>query len=366
MSYEIIKSIRLEDNKVYLKSASNNVSPRDFVEWESESLSKVLAEKGKAGLYAHIGECVWNGEFHLQKSSKLCKLFLKAREAFPSDMSFMNFDGQAAGALLSEMVLTLEQNPQADLSSYVAKAFALQNDRDYILNAAKQKGMNFLNFASAEIQADRAFALKVLKAGGAAAWFHYPSQFTGDKAFAMEALALNGCFYRDLDPKLKADREVIFAAFTETEDNRLHEHLPDLIPQMTFFEFDTDPLKPTLDREFVYKLMECCPAIHMNRTSWLLEDRDVSMKWVQTGKFFPYSLSDLPKKFIFDVEFQDALLARFKDTPKYDALLQRFTVEGVLYHPNSLSGKIRSAESRRDKAASVSKQPEKKSDLGRE
>ena len=365
MSYEIVKSIRLEDNKVYLSSSSNNVWPHDFeVEWESESLSKILAQKGKAELYGKIGESLWRGEMKMMRGNELCNLFLDARSAFPSDMNFMSFDSEAAGAIISEMVCKREEEPHADLSEYVATALSLRNDRNYILNAAKQKGMNFLNHADAEIQNDRAFALEVLKAGAGAAWFSYPSQFKGDKAFAMEALALNGCFYRELDNALKADREVIFAAFTEAEGKKFHEHLPDLIPQMTFFEFDTDPLRPTLDRPFIYKLMECCPSIHMDRAHWLLKDRDVSMKWVQTGKFFPHSVSDLPKEFIHDKEFQNVLIERFKGTSRYEYLLQRFYIEGVLYK-ESLDNMMKSADSRRINPSSRGSLPQKEFDSNR-
>lgn len=50
MSYEIVKKIRLEDNRVFITSACNNVYPRCFEEWESKSLSKILQEQGEEEL----------------------------------------------------------------------------------------------------------------------------------------------------------------------------------------------------------------------------------------------------------------------------------------------------------------------------
>ena len=347
MSFDYVKGISIQQDKVFLNSAANNVSPRHFESWECTSFSKVLAEEGKEALYARIGENVWNGNFHLLRGNKLCNLFLAATNAFPDGLSFHNYDGQTAGKYLGKMVSALEQDPKADLSPIVKEAMALMNDRNYILETAQRTGHNFLNFASPELQKDRDFALQVLKAGGKCAWFSYPKAYSGDKAFAMEALQLNGCFYRNLDESLRSNREIILAAFKETAHDRFHEHLPDVCPPMTFFEFQTDPLRPTLDKEFLYQLMDACPSIHMNRAPWLLEDRDIALKWAQVGKFFPFSVSDLPKKYLKDPEFQDALCARFQGTDKFDTLLQRFAVEGILFSTDSLESKIRAAQAKK-------------------
>jgi hypothetical protein len=50
MSYDIVKSIKVRDGKVYLKSASNNVYPHTYDEWECSSLTKILNEEGEEGL----------------------------------------------------------------------------------------------------------------------------------------------------------------------------------------------------------------------------------------------------------------------------------------------------------------------------
>jgi hypothetical protein len=50
MSYEIVKSIQIRDNKVFLKSSSNNVYPKYYDEWECTSLSEILQTKGMDAL----------------------------------------------------------------------------------------------------------------------------------------------------------------------------------------------------------------------------------------------------------------------------------------------------------------------------
>jgi hypothetical protein len=50
MSYEIIRSIKIRDGRVFIKGASNNVYPRDYEEWHCESLTKILQEEGQEKL----------------------------------------------------------------------------------------------------------------------------------------------------------------------------------------------------------------------------------------------------------------------------------------------------------------------------
>jgi hypothetical protein len=47
MSYEIVKSIKIKDGKVFMRAASNNVWPRDFDEYESHILTGILQEQGQ-------------------------------------------------------------------------------------------------------------------------------------------------------------------------------------------------------------------------------------------------------------------------------------------------------------------------------
>lgn len=348
MSYELIRGITVEQDKVYLTSADSNVSPRMFAKWECEPFSKILAEEGRDALLAKIGEEVWNGEIQLQRGNKLCKLFLAAREALPADMNFSNYDSKTAGEYLGKMVAKLERDPAADLSADVQEMLTLRNDRDHILTCAKQTGFNFLNYATdPEVQQDRELALEVLKAGGKCAWFSYPVWFNKDREFAMEALKLNGCFYRELDESLKKDREIIVQAFREEPGKQFHEHLPDLIPPDVYCRMD-DENRVSIDLDFIYELLEICPAMHLDRNRLLLHDRDIALKWCEVGKFFPHSITDLPEQFLRDEEFQDVLCKRFEGSDKYDYLIRNFSLKGVLLSApgESVDHKIRSAQAR--------------------
>lgn len=347
MSYEIVKSIGIQNGKVYLTSADSSLRPLSFNRWESPYLTNILTEEGRDALYRKLGEEIWDGNMHLRHGgSKLCELFLKARNAFPRDMHFSNFDGKAAGQLLSQMVKALEQDMQADLSVYVAKAKEMQNDRDYILDCAKRTGYNYLNHASLDVQSDRAFALEVLHAGEGKAWFDYPAFYRDDKAFAMEALKLNGCFYRELSEDLKSDREITLSAFEESPEKRYHEHLPDLIPIDVYTSYNAEAHKLELDRAFLSQLLDICPSIHLSRAPHLLMDREIALKWAQVGKFILHSFPELPKQFQFDPEFQNTLIRRFEHTDQFDALMKRFTAAGILLSDRSLDSKVRSAASR--------------------
>ncbi len=71
MSYNIIKSIKIEDNKVIIESASNNVYPRTFYKGESVSLTKILQEQGKEALELEIFKAYEEGDFQRGSSKYL-------------------------------------------------------------------------------------------------------------------------------------------------------------------------------------------------------------------------------------------------------------------------------------------------------
>lgn len=346
MSYEIVKSIAITKDKVFLTGADSSLRPLHFNRWECESLSEILREQGREALYAIIGEEVWNGNMHLRQGNKLCKLYLKARDAFPRGLSFSNYDSKTAGTYLGKMVSALEQDPHTDLSPFVDEALALRNDRNYILDAAKRTGHNFLDFANKELQQDKAFALEVLHAGGGAAWFQYPELYKDDKDFALEALKLNGCFFRALSPELRGDRDIILEAFSESPSKRFHEHLPDLISVNAYLKHDASAKKFIVDTDFICALLDRCPAMHMDRVPELLSHRKIVEKWVQVGKFFPYCVTDLPKKYLLDEQIQSLLCSRFEGTDKYQSLMQRFAVAGILLPQESLATRIKSVSAR--------------------
>ena len=54
MSYEIVRTIRVKEDGVFLCSAANNVYPRDWQEWKCKSLSKMLMEQGRRAVDVEI------------------------------------------------------------------------------------------------------------------------------------------------------------------------------------------------------------------------------------------------------------------------------------------------------------------------
>lgn len=63
MSYEIVKSIRVQDGKVFTRSSSNNVYPKSFNEWECKGLTELLQEEGITALNLAILKEYEDGNF---------------------------------------------------------------------------------------------------------------------------------------------------------------------------------------------------------------------------------------------------------------------------------------------------------------
>ena len=62
------------------------------------------------------------------------------------------------------------------------------------------------------------------------------------------------------------------------------------------------------------------------------------------GKFFPYSVEDLPKQYLMDKEFQDTLYKRFERTEYSEILEKRFEMLGITRNKESLDSQIQTAE----------------------
>lgn len=73
MSYEIVKGVKIKDNKVLIKSACNNVTPRTYEWWESKVFSDCLKEKGKKEAELLIFKEYENGNMHAGTDNKYAR-----------------------------------------------------------------------------------------------------------------------------------------------------------------------------------------------------------------------------------------------------------------------------------------------------
>jgi len=92
MSYEIVKSIKIKDNKVFITSDSNNVYPKYFHEWECNSLTKIFQEKGQNELDYEIMKTYESGCFqsYSGKYSRAVKVLIRMPE-------YKNFNWRLGG-----------------------------------------------------------------------------------------------------------------------------------------------------------------------------------------------------------------------------------------------------------------------------
>lgn len=74
MSYEIVKSIVIKQDKVYSRMESNNVSPKDFISVENPGLTQMYNEGGRTKLLVQLVEGGLSGYLKFQKKgNKLVK-----------------------------------------------------------------------------------------------------------------------------------------------------------------------------------------------------------------------------------------------------------------------------------------------------
>src|SRR3990167_5496526 len=87
MSYEVIKQIKIKDNKVFITGASNNVYPRTPHESECISLSEVLQKEGREKVDIEILEEYESGNFQGGKNK-----YTRALEVLRHIPEYRSFD----------------------------------------------------------------------------------------------------------------------------------------------------------------------------------------------------------------------------------------------------------------------------------
>jgi len=111
MSYDIIKKIKItEDKKVLITCASNNVCPRTFEEVESFSLSKILKEEGKDKLDLEILKAYESGCF--QRGSNKYTRALHILRHLPE---YENFNWRINGKKAYEKVQKKRETAEFDV-----------------------------------------------------------------------------------------------------------------------------------------------------------------------------------------------------------------------------------------------------------
>lgn len=74
MSHEIIKSITIKNKEVWIRSCSNNVSPREYNLWHCKPLTKILQEGGQKELDKTILKEYWSGMFKAGAHNKYSRV----------------------------------------------------------------------------------------------------------------------------------------------------------------------------------------------------------------------------------------------------------------------------------------------------
>lgn len=72
MSHEKVKKIRITESNVFITSASNNVFPRYYKEWECKELSETLVKEGLAAVELAIFKDYEQGIFQPGNTTKYC------------------------------------------------------------------------------------------------------------------------------------------------------------------------------------------------------------------------------------------------------------------------------------------------------
>ena len=342
MSYDIVKSISIVDDKVYFTSAANNVSPRTFERFESEYFSRLYQDGGLEKLLPAVAANIWEGNFHMQNGSKLATSLNEGYIKLANTPYMRNFlDTERAAQYITDYALYLVRKaPEPDLK----KLMALRNDKEAVLDICTKNPMAF-DYASEDIRRDREAAKKHILTNSDKLLFNMPSYFRDDKELALLALYNNGCIYRHLNHNLQADKDVIRLAFNSFLKRRFFEHLPDLIP---------DALRH--DGSFMTELIAACPKMHVFRDTTLLRNEDFTKTWLAGNEWHVSDLKLIPYRQLQKSEIQDYIYNRYKSDPiMLDKVKAELQLCGVALSKPNLDSIINSAGSKKSVSNQYSK-----------
>lgn len=74
MSYEIVKSIDIKKDKVYIRQCSNNVTPKHFFKNEHYGLTKIFQKKGRNGVIKQVLKWALDGSYKFEPSNNLARV----------------------------------------------------------------------------------------------------------------------------------------------------------------------------------------------------------------------------------------------------------------------------------------------------
>ena len=320
MSYSIVKKMEIVDGKIFATSVSNNEYPRIFERYEVPRLSELYAERGLKGLLAWMAVTHRDGGCKYTGSDKLSQAVKNAYRKLPDNLKTF-LDDQRLGQFVAEYGETRLQGKRFGLKKALEELDALRSNEDVVLEICKERPEAF-HCAAEFLQKERSVVEKYIEQCADMLFFEMPDYYQDDRELIMQALRKNGCIYRQISEQMRRDKEITLLAFDDSLERRCVEHLPDLIPE--------DLRK---DQEFVKKLLDVGPCIHVSRTPELVADREAALIWIKRGKYVLADLYILKKEFFRDEEIQKILLERFSEPQKRIVLQQRFQTAGETLRP---------------------------------
>ena len=304
MSYQIIKSITIKDNKVYVNSAPNNVYPRNFKPFEIPDYTKTLNQSGFKALVSQISKEVYKGSFHLMKGSKLAAQMKEAAE----QLSLYSLDCFLDQNRYCDFISKFVTEPDLDVNKTISELNALKKDKNTVIEILTTNAGAY-SYISPELQKDRDLAQKYVEECGDRFCFSFPLYFKNDRELSLLAVQKSGTTFRQLSEQFRGDKEIILTAFKNGE------HLPDLI---------SEPLAS--DKEFFKELIKVQPRLHFERApASIKNDKEICAEMLEVSPYISSTFCNLSPELRGDKDLQQIALSKAASRDTMDKLENFFT-----------------------------------------
>ncbi len=321
MSYSIVANVEIKNGKVFVMSTSNNVWPREFDEYEMESLSKSYQKSGLGAILEWMAVTIRSGDCKFVGGSGLCKLVREGYRLLPQELKQFLNDKQL-GAFIRDFMLARLEFKRFFSTKRIRELQALRSTPEAVLAICQTRPEAFC-YADEKIQKNRDVAKAYTEQCSDMIMFRYPDHFKEDKEIAEIALKMNGCNYRSLGMQLRGDKELILLAFDSTM-NRPHHA----------FELSLIPRKIREDRDFMEEVLKICPSLHIEHEPELLKDKKFVFLWAKAGEWVLNNLKLVPNEFLKDPAFQGILRSRFQEEEQMDQISYIYALKELPWGEN--------------------------------
>lgn len=324
MNYRFIERIEIKNGNVYIRSLCSGTSPplspdlSHYCLCEDHALTNLLQTEGVRAVYKEIGKGLFEGNIIMRPHNCLLAEYLKrAGDLLKVPLKF-SLDADHAGEFVAVVTEGYENNPFYSPIQDLEKLSVLRLDPEAVFSICQNNPAAF-HFSDESVRRDRELARRYIQEFICSDGFSFPTYFRDDKALAVEALKKNASVFRQLDPCLRNDKDIVRIAYCPTTPRKE----PDL-----FASYIGKSLRS--NATFMRELVRKCPYLKLDDCMDILSLPGVAETWALHNVWLRKDIMYVPSDVLIKPTVRNTLISRFAGDSSFSLILDKL-IDHALY-----------------------------------